>query len=437
MSKTDNIYVDTAVLDPNKKFVNGPVNVARLEGKVNGIKKVIYLFMDIHLNITQQLECSNIHSQNINSYLLNNFMKLRDSGKTYDIFLEEYFSTALNKEVASGRRMYNVTKNQYIDKYIFQVLLMFKKMFNYSQEVNKVFKTPILDNVRIHYIDPRNIFISPDGIYLLSYDFQNLLADVTDTTGYKAYDTKQYIINIKIQLEHFQQMINECLNKENMCNVPNIVFGGIRTPENYDAYVKHIFHKMLYRYNHKHIQKILVSYLTTELNKITKIIAYLNKLYDTFEKLNNEYVSKYHHIKNPKFYIDNQYDYGDPYYISELNKIETYEKPLLEIASKISNLIKGGIMYMDIFFLRRFLDKDYITNTIAYTGGGHSANYISILIQKFGFKITHMATSNNLSVSELNNKIKKAKHIEEVEYLIFPKVLQQCSDLTNFPENFE
>src|SRR5579872_955388 len=230
MSKTDNIYVDTAVLDPNKKFVNGPVNVARLEGKVNGIKKVIYLFMDIHLNITQQLECSNIHSQNINSYLLNNFMKLRDSGKTYDIFLEEYFSTALNKEVASGRRMYNVTKNQYIDKYIFQVLLMFKKMFNYSQEVNKVFKTPILDNVRIHYIDPRNIFISPDGIYLLSYDFQNLLADVTDTTGYKAYDTKQYIINIKIQLEHFQQMINECLNKVNMCNVPNIVFGGIRTP---------------------------------------------------------------------------------------------------------------------------------------------------------------------------------------------------------------
>jgi hypothetical protein len=28
--------------------VNGPINVIRLEGKIGDIKKVVYLFMDIH-----------------------------------------------------------------------------------------------------------------------------------------------------------------------------------------------------------------------------------------------------------------------------------------------------------------------------------------------------------------------------------------------------
>ena len=32
----------------DSKQINGPINVVRLEGKVNEIKKVIYLFMDIH-----------------------------------------------------------------------------------------------------------------------------------------------------------------------------------------------------------------------------------------------------------------------------------------------------------------------------------------------------------------------------------------------------
>mgnify|MGYP003446168035 CR=1 FL=1 len=101
----DKVFVDQTVLDQNKKYVSGPLNVARLEGEVNGIKKVIYLFMDFHLDISQQLECSNIYAQHINTYLLNNFKKLKDSGKMYDIFLEEAFDKILQKKRGARKPM--------------------------------------------------------------------------------------------------------------------------------------------------------------------------------------------------------------------------------------------------------------------------------------------------------------------------------------------
>ena len=435
MSKTENVFVDKTVLDPNKKFVNGPINVARLEGEVNGIRKVIYLFMDNHSDLSQQTECSNIYAQHINTYLLNIFTKLKNSDKIIDVFLEEDLEFALNKGAISGKWRYDIKGIQRSDIYLLEVLLMFKKMFNFSPEANKVFKTPLFDNMRIHYIDPRNMFAYPNGLYMLSLELMNLLTqDIYDVVGFRASQTKRYIIGYKNQWKHFQKIISECLNKVNVCDVKSNVFGGVTTIDNYDTYLKHIFHKMTYRYNHKNIQKILVSYLTTESEKLHKIISYLDKLHDMFEKLNNDYREKYNSTNEPSFSIKHQYYYY-PYFIE--NASEIYEKPLVDLANKIFGLIKSGGIYMDLFFLRRFLDKDYITNVIAYTGALHSANYIQILMQEFGFKITHIATSNGLSITELNNKIKKANHIEEIQYMINPKVLQQCSDLTNFPENFE
>lgn len=57
--------------------------------------------------------------------------------------------------------------------------------------------------------------------------------------------------------------------------------------------------------------------------------------------------------------------------------------------------------------LRRFLDKTYITNSIAYTGMGHSMNYIYILLHEFDFKITHVSYTE-IPITELNkNQIRK------------------------------
>ena len=38
--------------------ISGPVNVVRVEGYINNIKKVLYLFMDIHVFVFHQTKCS-------------------------------------------------------------------------------------------------------------------------------------------------------------------------------------------------------------------------------------------------------------------------------------------------------------------------------------------------------------------------------------------
>ncbi len=60
---------------------------------------------------------------------------------------------------------------------------------------------------------------------------------------------------------------------------------------------------------------------------------------------------------------------------------------------------------MDLYFLRRFLDKSYVTNGIIYTGAYHTMDIIYILINKFDFKLTHSSV-NKLSITDLNRNIK-------------------------------
>ena len=56
-------------------YVSGPVNTVRLEGSINGVKKIIYLFMDFHADLHHQTECEDIRSLDIDKYLVQTFDK--------------------------------------------------------------------------------------------------------------------------------------------------------------------------------------------------------------------------------------------------------------------------------------------------------------------------------------------------------------------------
>ena len=58
------------------KFVNGPINAVRLEGKINGINKVFYNFMDIHVDTSFQTECDDVRSLDLDKYLVKNFCSI-------------------------------------------------------------------------------------------------------------------------------------------------------------------------------------------------------------------------------------------------------------------------------------------------------------------------------------------------------------------------
>src|SRR5690606_10861926 len=97
------------------------------------------------------------------------------------------------------------------------------------------------------------------------------------------------------------------------------------------------------------------------------------------------------------------------------------------------------LMLTDLFLIRRFVDKNYITNTIAYSGGHHSEDYIYILVKYFDFKVTHYSFARIDDLKKINDMPKNFDSFELFYYnkLFKPYFVLQCSSMQEFPENFE
>lgn len=90
----------------------------------------------------------------------------------------------------------------------------------------------------------------------------------------------------------------------------------------------------------------------------------------------------------------------------------------------------------DIYLLRRFLDKNYVTNAIVCNNASQSVVTIGNLCNRFDFRITHCAYSSmNDLTTEIKTRLKKNpdSHIDD---LFFPPTYTQCSDITHFPKIF-
>ena len=97
--------------------------------------------------------------------------------------------------------------------------------------------------------------------------------------------------------------------------------------------------------------------------------------------------------------------------------------------------------FMDLYIIRRVIDKDYITNSIIYTGILHTTNIARILVKYFDFKITNTFYSK-YSIKETNDKYKKEDLYDNYilgginKYDLFPDYLTQCSNMKGFPDMF-
>lgn len=101
----------------------------------------------------------------------------------------------------------------------------------------------------------------------------------------------------------------------------------------------------------------------------------------------------------------------------------------------------------DLYFIRRFLDKNYITNTILYTGSTHMADITFILVKYFGFKITNVYYHKpkfdiikkipTLSIKNLDYmNILSDAMTQLYEGKKSKGALYQCTNLLDFPTNF-
>lgn len=379
----------------NTQNVFGPLAVYRLEGEINGIKKVIYLFGEFHVI---RKKCENEVSLEMYQYMAREFRKIEKSkkDKVYDLFLEIH----MNK---------NDTGNNGTYAYAIDDLRNY-----FSKKLNLENKKIILSkskNVRFHLLDFRIGIIRNfiNNIYTLNQNLNN-----------------DYYPENKIN--EFLKLIDQLLNllkskiKPNMDIYEIISKKGNDSYENMNELIHNIGYKIRFSYKNHDIKIILAKYYNDIIKNIQKFEKYVNDNHEDMKKI--KVFDKLVIIKK-----DNTFSYND--YV----KIENYNFNLYNLREMINN---SFVLLTDLYSLRRFLDKDYVTNVVQYNGALHTMNMIYILVNDFNFNLTH-STVENLTNENLKEAVKKSK-INDLSHLFetaLPQQFTQCVDLSNFPSNFD
>jgi hypothetical protein len=419
--------------DAKQLMVNGPLNVIRVEGKINDKLKVLYLFGDWHNDVEEQTECVDIHAHDIDKYILEQFEKQCaetkkenksvscDSNNKIDMFLEIY------PDEMTRDSFYNTIKHIYIRK----VGKIFMNQF--MTHKNKTLLANDHNNVRLHYIDIRSYFPR-----LLSDTISKM---VNDTSKYGIVRTKIYnnISSVKI-------IMTECINVLKIMKNPqkhkiNVQIDATRSKiniaETTDKQKFQILENMFYKirnvyHNDDVKKKIKKAFDLHVVKEYEHFVEYVKEttlvLDDLLIKIND---SKYKLIyKNDGIFSDIHYGYDAD--------IENIQKELSTRANKIHNYeLVLHSMIIDYYMVRRMLDKEYISNSINYTGIAHTTNTIYLLLKYFDFNITHIAKFNNNDLKKLKKNIINVKYPRQAIIYIYPPEKLQCSNLTDFPEQFK
>jgi hypothetical protein len=399
-------------------FVNGPVNVIRLEGTIGTVKKILYVYFDIHYDLNKQSKCENIRAENINSHFVKNFDEIHKLNDKYvDFFLETFPTLSVFREPARD-------EFKYTDIYLNNLRQLFKQSFTYNIEKKKIYTSTEFPHTRLHYMDIRDLFIYD----IMFTDLPNIMKYFNDYCWNGHYMIKQDI-----------PYLTNGLNKinEQLLSVQKLFFtenSGKRKEEKEEKKKSKKKEKIELSLS-KIINKIVNSYKNSDVKN--KINEYTYKtLHASFTSYNNSYKSIISYLNEIDIYIDSleknkinkEYDMlhnFDKIYLPKLSiLLREYEKYIWDI----------GCYMIDIYFLRRFLDKDYITNSIVYTGAHHSINYIYFLIKYLDFKLTHHSYLG-CSIPEIYKIIKKSDNFEDIYHCLLPQDFQ-CSDITSFPKNF-
>ena len=259
--------------------------------------------------------------------------------------------------------------------YIIEIFKLFIKLFDFDFNENRVLGSKMLPNIRLHYIDIR------DYAFMDTENFVNYIQKTKMND-----DNLMNIFVKKMELVYliFEKAISGSLKTNNAKVITNKVVG-----DKQKSFVfMHIINKIVNRYNDPNI-----------MNKIRMII---NKyVMDPLKKLID--------ICNSKTNFD------------DLNYIKNAHQ---NIFAKI----------MDIYFLRRFLDKKYINNGCNYSGLKHNAFNLYILVKYFNYTVTHIYYSSVTLIS-LDDIIKNAQSDESIIKYIYPPSITQCIDMKDFPAN--
>ena len=405
--------------DHNIRQINGPINVVRLEGEIHGIKKVIYLFMDYHIPLPIQTECTNVYSKDANKYLSESFFELNNASKKYDFFME------IRPTEIMDRGKLKEQKNIYIK----QIAKLFSMIFIYDKEHNKVNISDYFKNIRLHYLDVR------DYLKLHIYDYINSASFNASEMVYNGLnpDVLNDIIDaLKQGKEHLDTTIEILMNPKYEIANKTSVISDIPYRELNPEIVARLSNKMISLYNHNDVKEVLNSKYFNLINDLKKLSNDINDSITIFNEYATTIINSYGKMIKDQYL--NSWHRGLTGIVLRNMSVDVSNR-----CDKIFFELVNLFAYLtDIYFMRRFLDKDYVTNAIVYTGATHSENYINLLVGHFDFNITHVAYSSIDDMDALTKEtITRINNKEDIYDLFNPEKVYQCSDITHFPKNFE
>lgn len=422
--------------------INGPINLARVEGKINNIDKVLHFFMDYHENIEHQTVCSDIRSKDISKFFMEDvFDKADKSGEQVDFYIE---SVPMYHENGATK-----TEGRYADRVINLLLKSFT-----TKKRDDVYGSDEFKNVTLHYVDIRPyVFQELDALFDELLKYKGFIWTKKNINQEIAIGIEKAVIIIKDKLNQLWKKLSDtsstnnnnnknnstkdleimlrsnkiALNKEDpdqeedIINVKKKLMNGLRK--------EYIISKIKNDYKNPKVGTSINNYIQTDMdevfkylfNKADEILAYLQTVKkDTGSKESED---------NLVYTEEQGVSYGlarreITNHICKLDGLidDLFSKWFIKIPSK----------YMDLYILRKLLDQDH-KNIILYTGIEHSISIIYFLVKHFDFKITNMANITDISISDLNSKLKTTNY-DNIRQHFFPKILKQCIDVSAFPD---
>jgi hypothetical protein len=380
------------VLNLKSEYITGPMNVVRLEGKDSG--KVIYLFFDIHYDPQIQNECANVGAIDFAEFFVKTFNEMPKSNTMYDFFLEVYPTQIEGLRIRENDGIYIQPITRHIDK----VIRLFSKLFVRAKSTDKVSAAELFPNLRLHYFDIRDYFE-----YVIKKEFSHI-----DQIFEKEKLTNEDKLNVKKRLQNtiqpFEQIISILKNPVKLSPRKTSIIKNVSgVPPNLQLEnLNSLAYKMKHSYSNPAVKKVVVGLFESVIKNLDDV---LNQIKDLIANIDDTTSTKF---------------------------MEQYSETYSSVVDVYADLV-------DVLFLRRFLDKPYITNAIVYGGGAHMVAYLFVLIKFFDFKITHISRNRkHYSIAKINQIVKDSFTYDDIIDLFYEItwVEPQCSAFDSFPKNF-
>lgn len=395
-------------------LLNGPINVARLEGKMGNTVKILYAFMDWHADISNQTKCESIDAIDITTYMTDTLQKTNKK-QTFDFFLEVYPTFLM-----SGDSLV------FAQKYIWSLQEIHRAIIQKRTKNNKLY-----ENIRFHYIDIR------DFMRGIKSDDDSIIQQIQSENIYSINSIDETIELLKNSITNIDIVIDSLSTADHKGgNIKYPVSNNKDRDMNtkiWSNFVSKI--KFKQKYHDDNVYKVIGGLLKSLAQKCNDLKKGRSHIINELENYINELDKTPHFKLNKEAFIEKEiyHYYPDDYKFSvRMAKIKE------QIEMSINAFMSVVATIVDLYFLRRFLDKDYITNGIIYTGIYHSCNYIKILCKYFDFKITHISKLNG-TLAELYDKINSSADVindRQIDVMIYPEYPYQCSNIQLFPANF-